>query len=59
MKSASVKLQRPRHPHYISLTTKHISRSFRVDGGVQEANYNDPQEAGKTEGNTSVSDLYF
>lgn len=59
LKSTSVKLQYPQHHHYISLTTKHISRSFRVDGGVQEANYNDLQEAGKTESNTSVLDLYF
>lgn len=47
MKSSPIYLQYPRHHHCMSLTTKHISRSFRVAGRDQQANNNDPQEAGK------------
>lgn len=59
MESSFVKLQHPWHHHYISLTTKLSSRSFRADGRDQQANHNDPLEAGKTEGNTNVLDLYI
>lgn len=47
MKSSPIHLQYLWHHHCISLSTKHISRSFRVDGQDQWANNNDPQEAGK------------
>ena len=59
MKSTSLKLQYPRHSHYTTLATKRIGRSLRVVRGDQQANYNDPQEAGNTEGTTNALDLYF